>query len=149
MGRRVVTLIPEGQAKTGYRFLFTGPAEACRRCRLRSVCVENLTEGRVYEVMSAIPKKKFPCDLHGGEVVPVEVHIPPIEVAIPKRQAVVGAVLKFRPPSCPSECETRDLCEPPGLKAGDRIKIVEVLPRDLRCPKGEDLAACLVEIQGT
>ncbi len=149
MGRRVITLVPEGQAEAGYRFLFAGSSEACSKCKLGSVCVENLIEGRVYEVISAIPKKKFPCALHGVDVVPVEVHIPPVEVAIPKRQAVVGALLRFRPPSCSGECESGDLCSPPGLKPGDRIKIVKVLSKRVECPQGEDLAACLVEIQGT
>jgi len=148
LGRTVVTLVPEGQARAGYRFLFTGPSESCSKCRLRSVCVDNLMEGRVYEVVSAIPKKRFPCALHGSDVVPVEVHIPTLELAIPKRKAVVGALLRFKTPSCYEDCESGDLCSPPGLRNGDRIRVVEVLPKSVECPRGEDLAACLVEIQG-
>ena len=55
-----------------------------------------------------------------GEVVVVKVKLANIKVIIPKAIAVPGAVIVFKP-----VCDNsyHPLCNPEGIKTGDRIKI--------------------------
>jgi len=149
LARRVVTLVPEYLARSGSLFLFIGPSTPCSTCRYRGVCVDNLVEGRVYEVLQVIPKKRFRCPLHGADVVPVEATTPLLEAALPERMARIGAIVKFSPPQgCGVDCPSIDLCHPPGLRAGDKVRIVEVLKeKKVECPRGERMVLCRLEVQ--
>jgi len=148
LARRVVTLVPEYLAQSGSRFLFIGPSTPCSACRYRGVCVDNLIEGRVYEVIQVIPKKRFHCPLHGGDVLPVEATMPSVEAALGERLARVGAIVKFSPPQgCSLDCPSIDLCRPPGLRAGDKVRVVEVLKEKVKCPRGERVVLCRLEVQ--
>jgi len=138
-----VTLLGEGQARIGFRFLFEGVADLCAECKVRKVCLGNLETGRLYEV-SKVSKKRFPCLLHSEEAVVVEVREPRIETAVPPRIAINGALVKYASPECSNRtCEHWRKCFPVGLVEGDRCKVVEV-KGPLRCPlKGELLLVSL------
>jgi len=141
---KLVTLVPEGLAKPGSRFLLAGTSDECTSCRLRRVCVDNVEEGRVYEVLST-RQGRFSCPL-GGELIPCDVELAKLEVAMPAEDSIEGVIVEYSPIECDKiTCPNYLNCSPNGLHAGDRVRILEVL-RGLRCEAGRSLSLCRVEL---
>jgi uncharacterized protein (UPF0179 family) len=137
--RRLVTLVGSLQARVGYRFISSEPPSTCRECRLFHACVGVLEPGRVYEVV-AVRRIKHSCPLHEGGVNVVEVEEATVEAALPSKIAVEGLIAQYRPPKCSLlDCEHRSLCQPLGLKEGDRCRVVEAKGLKLPCPRRFDL----------
>ena len=138
-----VTLLGERQARVGFRFLFEGVADLCAECSVKKVCLGNLENGRLYEV-SKVTKKRFPCLLHAGEAVVVEVREPPVEAALAPRSAIKDALITYSRPECQNgSCEHLQRCFPVGLLEGDRCRVVEVKD-SLKCPlRGQLLSVSL------
>jgi len=133
-----VTLLGEGQARVGYRFLYENVEGVCVECDFRNVCMGNLESGRVYEVRK-VSGKRFPCILHSGPAVLVEVEEPHVEVAIQPRLAIVDAIITYNGAKCSNQtCKYWDKCFPKGLVDGDRCRVVEVKD-SLACPSGGPL----------
>ncbi|MGQ9543733.1 MAG: UPF0179 family protein [Candidatus Bathyarchaeia archaeon] len=142
MGRKV-TLLGEGQARVGYRFIYESIDNLCVECDFRKVCMGNLESGRLYEVRK-VSGKRFPCLLHAGDAVLVEVEEPPIKVAIHPRLAIVDAIITYVIDTCPNlSCDYFEKCFPKGLVEGDRCRVIDV-EGPLECPlKGQLLLVSL------
>jgi len=137
--RRLVTLVGSLQARVGYRFISSEPPSTCRGCRLFHVCIGVLEPGRVYEVV-AVRRIKHSCPLHEEGVNVVEVVEATVEAALPSKIAVEGLIAQYRPPKCSLvDCEHRSLCQPQGLREGDRCRVVEARGLKVPCLRGFDL----------
>ena len=121
----IITLVGEKLARPGVEFIFYGPAEPCKTCKLAGVCVGNLEPGRRYKILRVRSMPSHSCPLHEGKVRVVEVVEPSIEVAIEPRMAILGSVIRLRFEPC-SEKEKEDLFRPEGLFEGDQVKIIEI-----------------------
>ena len=69
----LVTLIGERLAKEDEEFIYLGPNNDCRRCKLKTVCF-NLKPGRRYKIID-IRDKRHSCELHEGNAAVVEVSV--------------------------------------------------------------------------
>ncbi|WP_048152165.1 UPF0179 family protein [Palaeococcus ferrophilus] len=126
----VVTLVGEKLAKPGVEFIFYGPADPCRTCKLARVCVGNLEKGRRYKVVR-IRNIEHSCPLHEGKVRVVDVVEPAIDIAIEPRYAIVGSKMRLSFVNCNDE-DKREVIRPEGLFEGDTVKIVELVG-DIEC----------------
>ncbi|MEO2151813.1 MAG: UPF0179 family protein [Thermococcus sp.] len=121
----IITLVGEKLAKPGVEFIFYGPAEPCKTCKLAGVCVGNLEPGRRYKILRVRSMPSHSCPLHEGKVRVVEVVEPSVEVAIEPRLAIVGSIVQLKFEEC-SDPKKRDLFKPEGLFEGDHVKIIEI-----------------------
>lgn len=120
----VVTLVGEKLAKPGVEFIYYGPADPCKTCRLARVCVGNLEPGRRYKVLR-IRNIEHSCPLHEGKVRVVDVIEPSIEVAVDPRYAIVGSRVTLNFIEC-DDLEKQNFIKPEGLFEGDVVKILEI-----------------------
>lgn len=121
----IITLVGEKLAKPGVEFIFYGPAEPCKTCKLAGVCVGNLEPGRRYKILRVRSMPSHSCPLHEGKVRVVEVVEPSIEVAIEPRLAIVGSIVQLKFEEC-SDPAKKELFRPEGLFEGDQVKIIEI-----------------------
>ncbi|WP_297420060.1 UPF0179 family protein [Thermococcus sp.] len=121
----IITLVGEKLARPGVEFIFYGPAEPCKTCKLAGVCVGNLEPGRRYKILRVRSMPSHSCPLHEGKVRVVEVVEPSIEVAVEPRMAIAGSVIRLKFEEC-GERDKQDLFRPEGLFEGDQVKIIEV-----------------------
>ncbi|ASJ02986.1 hypothetical protein A3L09_06800 [Thermococcus profundus] len=126
----VITLVGEKLAKPGMEFIYYGPAEPCKTCRLARVCVGNLEPGRRYKVVK-VRNIEHSCPLHEGKVRVVEVVEPSIEILLDPRTAIVGSKMTLKFVDC-EDPEKESLAKPEGLFEGDTVKILEILD-DVEC----------------
>lgn len=131
----LVTLIGEELAKEGEEFIYLGPNNECRGCKLKTVCF-NLKPGRRYKIGS-IREKHHECNVHEGTAVVVEVHEMPIITAIDKK-FVEGATSKIESRECQNiGCPNYDLCNIVLTK--DKNYIIAKIFDDIDCPIGNKL----------
>ena len=121
----IITLVGEKLARPGVEFIFYGPAEPCKTCKLAGVCVGNLEPGRRYKILRVRSMPSHSCPLHEGKVRVVEVVEPSIEVAVEPRMAIAGSVIRLKFEDC-DERDKQDLFRPEGLFEGDQVKIIEI-----------------------
>jgi len=121
----IITLVGEKLARPGVEFIYYGPAEPCKTCKLAGVCVGNLEPGRRYKILRVRSMPSHSCPLHEGKVRVVEVVEPSIEVALEPRVAIAGSVVKLHFQEC-GDKEKRELFRPEGLFEGDHVKIIEI-----------------------
>lgn len=141
--KSIITLIGVRQAKKGLKFVHQMLSEKCVGCQLYRVCIENLEQGRVYEIVS-LRDRKFPCVLHDEEVRVVEVVESDIISAVPQKLALEGAIITFYAQNCENQnCGFKTLCKPIGLFDGDKCQIVKVEDR-IECPLGYELVKVLL-----
>jgi len=126
----VITLVGEKLAKPGVEFIYYGPADPCKSCRLARVCVGNLEPGRRYKIVK-VRNIEHSCPLHEGKVRVVEVVEPAIEILVDPRLAIVGSKITLKFVDCPDP-EKAELVKPEGLFEGDTVKILEILD-DVEC----------------
>ncbi len=127
----IITLVGEKLARPGVEFVYYGPAEPCRTCKLAGVCVGNLEPGRRYKILRVRSMPSHSCPLHEGKVRVVEVVEPSIEVAVEPKLAIAGSVITIEFGEC-NEPEKEHLFHPEGLFSGDHVKVIEVLG-DIEC----------------
>ncbi len=140
----LVTVVGRTQCKVGFEFVFGGPLAECRDCKVRNVCF-HLEENRRYQVRS-IRDVHHECKIHEGGVRVVEVEKMPMRAVIPAKAALEGAMLTFEESGCRNlRCPSYRLCKPLGAKEGMRFKISSVESDDIKCEKGEQLRAVLLE----
>ncbi len=143
----ILSLAPSRLASKGFKFVFEGISESCKRCKLRAACVDGLDEKRVYEVTDINWKKKFKCPLH-GEVVLVTLRKAHLRLALPPG-LIEGVITQYKPIECENVlCKNFPYCHPNGIKLGDRIRIVKEIGRlEGGCDKVESYRIYEVEVK--
>jgi len=128
-----ITIVGSKEAREGFTFIHKGKAEKCIECEFRKVCIDNLEQNRVYEVVG-VRERRIPCTIHDNGAQVVEVREIDVKTAIPPKWAFEGANHTFYPRECKRiECENYDLCFPVGLAPGDKCRIIKILGKR-ECP---------------
>ncbi len=131
----LVTLIGEKLAKKEAEFIYLGPNNECRNCKLKTVCF-NLKIGRKYKITN-IRDKRHNCNIHEGTVAVVEVQETPILTTIEKKLSE-GSKTKIDNKECKSiGCENYELCS--ILLNKDKIFVVKKVFENIECPIGYNL----------
>jgi len=131
----LVTLIGEKLAKKEAEFIYIGPNNECRNCKLKTVCF-NLKIGRKYKITN-IRDKRHSCNIHEGTVAVIEVQEMPVITTIEKK-LTEGSKTKLNNKECRSiGCENYELCNIPVNK--DKTFIVTKIYESIDCPNGYDL----------
>ncbi|MDV3103574.1 UPF0179 family protein [Thermococcus waiotapuensis] len=121
----VITLVGEKLAKPGLEFIYYGPSEPCKSCRLARVCVGNLEPGRRYRIVR-VRNIEHSCPLHEGKVRVVEVVEPAIEILVDPRSAIVGSKVTLKFVDC-GDPGKESLARPEGLFEGDQVRIEDIV----------------------
>jgi hypothetical protein len=120
----LVTLIGEKLAKEDEEFIYLGPNNDCRRCKLKTVCF-NLKPGRRYKIID-IRDKRHSCELHEGNAAVVEVQELPIIAAIDK-ELTEGKTAKIERKECKNiGCDNFELCNNLALQKDRNYKITKI-----------------------
>ena len=132
----LVTLIGEKLAKKNNEFIYLGPNNECRNCKLKTVCF-NLKKGRKYRIIN-IRDKRHNCSVHEGNVAVVEIQELPI-VTTADRKIMEGTKQKLEPKNCIHiGCNYYDLCNNPAIQKDKECKIEKTLG-EINCPIGREL----------
>ncbi|MCX6666635.1 MAG: UPF0179 family protein [Euryarchaeota archaeon] len=132
----LVTLIGEKLAKEDEEFIYLGPNNDCRRCKLKTVCF-NLKPGRRYKIID-IRDKRHSCELHEGNAAVVEVQELPIIAAIDK-ELTEGSTARIERKECKNiGCDNFELCNNLALQKDRNYKITKIY-EGLDCPIGHEL----------
>jgi len=125
--KEIVTLVGEGQASKGFRFIASQPPDVCKSCKIFIVCMGRLVPGRAYEVVEVKDKQHY-CALYEDKVRVAKVIRSPIELLVKAQYAVEGATATFTIEECTEKnCLIEKLCRPEGVQKGEKIKIEKVL----------------------
>lgn len=128
----MVTLIGEKLAKKEAEFVYIGPNNECKNCKLKTVCF-NLKVGRKYKI-TQIRDKKHNCNVHEGTAAVVEVQELPILTSIDIKYSE-GSCSKIEKENCGSiGCKHYELCNVSVAK-GKKYKILKVF-EEIECPMG-------------
>jgi uncharacterized protein (UPF0179 family) len=131
----LVTLIGEKLAKEENEFIYLGPNNECRNCKLKTVCF-NLKVGRKYKITN-IRDKRHNCNVHVGVVAVVEVKELPIITSIDKNLSE-GSKIKIDKKECNNiGCENYEICST-YLQKEKKYTIVKTY-ENLECPLGYEL----------
>ncbi|MFQ6136074.1 MAG: UPF0179 family protein [Candidatus Hydrothermarchaeales archaeon] len=140
--KKIITLIDTERAKPGYQFIHYGVAEECEDCDFKIVCIDNLEEGRRYEI-TGLKDLEHECNIY-GKVKVVEVRESDLLAAINPKYAFIGSSIHFTPIECDDVfCENFGYCTPEGLKEGDKCEILDAL-NTIKCGRGHELQAVRV-----
>jgi len=132
----LVTLIGENLAKEGAEFIYLGPNNECKNCKLKTVCF-NLKPGRQYKI-TKIRDKRHNCNIHIGTALVVEVQEIPIVAAIDKKLSE-GSIAKIEKNECKKiGCEHYELCHNISLKKDKKYKIKKIC-ENIDCPMGYNI----------
>lgn len=135
--KKIITLVDPERAQKGYQFVHYGSAEECEDCDFRMVCIDNLEEGRKYEVIG-LKDLEHECELYGTVRV-VEVKESDHLLAVDPKYAFIGSSIHFTPVGCGNVfCENSKFCNPEGITEGDKCEIVDTFGK-IECEKGYDL----------
>jgi len=131
----LVTLIGEKLAVEGNEFIYIGPNNECRNCKLKTVCF-NLKTGRRYRITS-VREKRHNCNIHEGNAAVVEVQELPIITAVDKKYSE-GEKIKFEREKCKSiGCVNYELCSA-NVNKDKNYRIIKIY-ENIECPFGYDL----------
>lgn len=131
----LVTLIGEKLAKKDFEFIYLGPINDCRNCKLKTVCF-NLKSGRKYKITN-VRDKRHNCNVHEGTAAVVEVHDLPIFVSVDSKLSD-GDSIKMEEGKCRSiGCENYKLCNI-SLNKNKKYKIIKIYEK-INCPLDYDL----------
>lgn len=142
-----VTLVGKNQARVGYTFFYVGVAPECKECKLHSLC-HALREGWTYEVVK-VRGVTHTCPVHEEGASVVEVKELPLRLAIPRKEAIEGAIItvegrrcKSPPPLSPGD-EKYLVCCNPYLKS-TKVRIAKVIG-PINCSTEEELLEAVLE----
>ena len=131
----LVTLIGEKIAEENMEFVYIGPHNDCRNCKLKTVCF-NLKPGRHYKI-NKIRDKRHSCNLHDGLAAVVEVEELPIKTCVDKKLSK-GDTVKNEGKNCNNiGCGYYDLCKI-ELQKDKKYKISKII-EEINCPAEYDL----------
>jgi len=132
----LLTVIGKRLAKKDVIFTFMGSLSDCKECKVKNICF-HLEEGRPYRIISS-RDVLHDCTVHEEGVVVVEVEPVPLEMVIPKKQAIDGSTITIELATCRHRgCDHYRLCFPIGIITGQKRKIVKV-GNKVKCPKGDN-----------
>lgn len=132
----LVTLIGEKLAKEDEEFIYLGPNNNCKNCKLKTVCF-NLKPGRRYRIIE-IRDKRHSCEIHEGNVAVVEVQEMPIITAIDK-ELTEGDTAKIEKKECENiGCTNFELCNNIALQKDKNYKITRIY-ESIECLRGYEL----------
>ena len=132
----LVTLIGEKLAKEGNEFVYLGPNNECRNCKLKTVCF-NLKLGRHYKI-TKIREKRHNCKIHDGTATVIEVQELPLFAAIEKKLSA-GDSTKIEKRDCRNiGCNHYNLCCNIALQ-NDKIYKITKTYNIIDCPIGNEL----------
>ena len=132
----LVTLIGEKLAIVETEFIYIGPNNDCRNCKLKTVCF-NLKPGRKYKI-TTIREKRHNCNVHDGNAAVVEVQEIPIITAIDKNISE-GDTTKIEKKECGNiGCVYYELCNNLALQKDKKYKITKVF-EGIDCILGYEL----------
>jgi uncharacterized protein (UPF0179 family) len=136
-----VTLIGEKLAKEGNEFIYNGPNNECRNCKLKTVCF-NLKQAREYRIIK-VRDKQHSCNVHEGKVVVVEVNMLPIFASIDKKISE-GSETKINKIECKNiGCDFFKTCVN-NVIIKDKKYVIKKYYEKIDC--AEDLELYLVEL---
>ena len=145
---KIVTLVGLRTAKKDQTFLFTGSAPECENCNssLKSVCIQNLEKGCIYQIIN-VRDVIHPCAVHEGGVRVVEVQRAPIKAALDAKSVYEGALVSYHFSDCNEvDCKNYEYCKPIGIIKEDKYKITKVFGKlSSPCIRGRSLK--LVELR--
>jgi uncharacterized protein (UPF0179 family) len=131
----LVTLIGEKLAKKDNEFVYIGPNNECRNCKIKTVCF-NLKKGRKYKIIG-IRDKKHNCSVHEGAAAVVEVSELPIITSVDKKLEE-GAKSKIKNKECRSiGCVNFEICDV-NLEKEKNYVVIKIF-EDIKCPIGYEL----------
>jgi uncharacterized protein len=137
-----VTIIGKKLAIKNLEFVFYGPLQECKSCKLTHICF-NLKPYQTYKI-TKIRKKKHTCQIHDDEAIVVEVKRQPNCIAIDKKYAK-GITTTLSPITCDKKlCTFYDLCNIRALKPGKKYTILS-LQGDIQCPKGKKIQKAMIK----
>jgi len=141
--KKYVTLVTEKQAYIGHRYRVI-ISSFCKKCKLYRICVGNLKENIVYEVVN-VRRKTHLCPYLGVKMKVVEVIERPTEIIVKENIAVEGVTVRYSPVRCKEKsCRYHKLCGHPGFSAGEKIRIIKVYDEQITCRMGYRLRKVLV-----
>ena len=126
----LVTIIGEKLAIKNSEFIYLGPNNDCRSCKIKTVCF-NLKVGRKYKI-TEIRDKKHSCKIHEGSASVVEVQELPIittvEKGLPEDEKI-----DIKNKNCDSVgCTHYEICNIKLPK--DKKYIISKVIEDVKCP---------------
>jgi len=132
----LVTLIGEKLAKENGEFVYLGPQNDCKNCKLKTVCF-NLKPGGHYKI-TKVRDKRHSCSVHDGNAAVVEVIEMPIITAIDKKISE-GSITKIVKKECDNiGCEHYDLCFSIKIQQDKQYKVKKTY-ESIECPEGYEL----------
>jgi len=133
----VITLVGTPMAKVGFEFIYAGPIQECKDCRVKTVCF-NLQIGKKYKI-TAVRDKSHECKLNEDTTKIVEVEEVSTVVAIPKRLAIEGSTISMDERVCDFPCCEHFLkCHPFAIVSNSKLKVVKILGK-IDCDEGNHL----------
>ncbi|RLF49853.1 MAG: hypothetical protein DRN20_00970 [Thermoplasmata archaeon] len=139
----MITLLDENSAKVGFEFIFMGPIQNCKDCKLKNVCF-NLDIGGKYRV-TKVREKKHQCKVHMGNVMVVEVEKVPLEICVDTKSAIEGSMVMLGQRDCMyPKCENYRRCFPLGVRRDAKFKVKSV-GKKANCAMKYNLSIVTVE----
>jgi len=141
-----ITLYPSSTASVGREFTYAGEAPECASCKVRAIC-HDLKPGHAYRIV-ALREKEHECAVHdGGKVKVVEYEELPLEIALPVRKAIEGAIITLEGSECSARwCIWAKLCRASYLPKGSKAKVV-ALGEELECHIGQKLIRARIQLE--
>ena len=131
-----ITIVGEKLAQKDEEFIFIGPQNDCKNCKLKNICF-NLKQYHRYKIIN-VREKRHSCTVHSGDAIVVEVEEQPIETAIDKK-FTKGSAVTIEENECENSlCPHYELCSNKALEPGKKYTITEIL-EEIDCPKGESI----------
>lgn len=131
-----ITIVGEKLANKDETFIFFGPQNDCKNCKLKNICF-NLKQYHQYKI-TTVRDKRHSCSVHAGDAIVVEVDEQPIETTIEKKYTK-GSVITYETKECNEKlCLYYDLCTNKALEPGKKYLITDILD-DIPCSKGETI----------
>jgi len=138
-----VTLVGKNMAVVGAEFVYNGPSNECRECKVRTVCF-NLIKGRGYRI-TAIREMTHPCAVHEDQVVAVEFEQMPFEISIDPKLVIEGAVVTVTGRDCQNTpCQYFRLCAQDTVPNNSKV-MIKRLGTEIVCPIGRNLVIIEVD----
>ena len=131
-----ITIVGEKLANNGEKFIFVGPQNDCKNCKLKNICF-NLKQFHQYKITN-VREKRHSCNVHEGDAIVVEVEEQLIETTIAKKYTK-GSVITLEKKECDEIfCDYYDICTNKALETGKKYLITEILD-EIPCSKGESI----------